>query len=192
MSKIIKILGPSGAGKTTVVRQLMLGLQVGNAYASVGLVAKPSKVIGHGFRHPGVDKPIYVVGKYDTTGCGGVDTIDSAQKVMDDIDDWHKTHHIVYEGLLQSTYYGAMGKWSKQYGDDFIYLWLNTPLEVCMERLHARRAANGTKRPLNEQQARDKWETVKRAWERARTEGHCAEILDWELPSTPQILELLK
>ena len=85
-----------------------------------------------------------------------------------------------------------MGAWSKKYGDDFVYAWLNTPKDVCMDRLQARRAANGTKRALNVPQAEAKWDTVKRAFERAQAEDHRCIVLEWDQSPHLQVLELLK
>lgn len=185
MNKIIKILGPSGAGKTSLVRALWNGLTV-NPLPWEGLKG----VQGYEFKRFDVDKPIYVLGRYDSN-CGGVDTIDAASTVIKMVELFHPLGHVIHEGLLQSTYYGAMGVDSQKYGRDYVYAWLDTPKSVCMERLHARREANGTKRPLNVEQAEAKWDTVRRAYEKAGAHGHACVTLRHDLPLVPQIVGVL-
>ena len=180
MNKIIKILGSSGAGKTTVIRDLMT----------------KGPVIKWADNHPGYyvevpDCPLAIVGRYEAN-CGGVDTLSGAAEAIKWVEAAHPFAHVIYEGLLQSTYYGRMGTWSQQYGDDFIYALLNTPETVCMDRLHARREKNGTKRPLNVPQAQEKYWTVRRAFDKAKEHGHRCVELQWDGDTSGQILELLK
>lgn len=186
---ILKILGPSGAGKTSVVRTMFGASDLVTPVTSCGPPGTKLKTVGYTMGHP--PKMIYVPGSYESN-CGGVDTIGTAQQVMDDVDGWADKCDVIFEGLLQSTYYGKMGGWSKRYGQDFIYVWLNTPLEVCMARLQKRREENGTTRALNVPQAEAKWASVKAAFDKANVKGHRCEVLQWDAPIVPQIEGWLK
>jgi len=64
--------------------------------------------------------------------------------------------HVFYEGLLGSEYYGKLGAASEQYGDKHVFAFLDTPIEVCIERVKARRLAKGNTNPLNEENTRNR------------------------------------
>jgi len=80
--------------------------------------------------------------------------------------------HVVFEGLLQSTYYGAMGTHSLQWGQDYVYAFLDTPIEICLERVEARRLAQGSTNKFNPQLTRDKHTTIARLRKRVASMGH--------------------
>lgn len=185
MSKIIKINGCSGAGKTTAVREFM---KVSNPVAVHGSNLKPEAYV--------CDGNTYVLGSYENT-CGGMDTVGSAQQVIDLLDRYAPMGNILFEGLLQSTYYGAMGTHSRKYGDDYIYAFLDTPIELCLERVIARRAASGRNNKFNPQLTRDKHATIatlKKKLENGVQMGfrHRVAILKHDQPMAAQIAELLK
>ena len=170
---IVKLLGPSGAGKTTAVRELM-----DMAY-TVTVMSRNSrgKPLVYMLDFEELEDMVYVIGSYESN-CGGVDTVGTAKEAMELVDTFALMGHVVFEGLLQSTYYGAMGEWSTKYGQDFVYAWIDTPQEVAMQRLIARRAEQGTTRPLNVAQAEAKWESVWAAFQKAITRGHRTAVLD--------------
>jgi len=101
----------------------------------------------------------YVLGSYANT-CGGMDTVGTAAKVMALVDKYAGLGNVIFEGLLQSTYYGAMGTHSRKYGDRYIYAFLDTPIELCLERVIARRDASGRGNKFNPQLTRDKHATI--------------------------------
>lgn len=183
MNKIIKIHGCSGAGKTTAVRQLM------NALGAV------PRVEGGKIEAYCVFDNTYVLGSYENT-CGGMDTVGSAEEVMKLVDKYAALGNVIFEGLLQSTYYGAMGVHSQKYGDRYVYAFLDTPIELCLERVVARRAASGRNNKFNPQLTRDKHATIV-ALEQKLLAGrvgffHKVARLYHELPMAAQIEELLK
>ncbi len=183
---ILKIHGCSGAGKTTAVRALM---------ASCNLITKHSNEAGrleaYQLHHRNVEKPIFVLGSYENN-CGGMDTVSSAAAAIAMVAKYAKLGHVVHEGLLQSTYYGAMGTDSKQYGDDYLYLFLDTDIELCLERVIARREENGSTNKFNPQLTRDKHATIERLRKRLPSLGHKVVVLKHEQPMAAQLLELLK
>lgn len=141
---IVKIHGCSGSGKTTMVRELM-------ARASGMVVTRaPNGVPAYELDLPELSCLTYVLGSYENN-CGGTDTIGNAQSVMDMIDHFHRKGNVVFEGLLSSTYYGAMGEHSKQFGHEYIYAFLQTPLAQCQENVILRREKNKTTRAYNPQ-----------------------------------------
>ena len=153
MNKIIKLHGCSGAGKTTAVREFMKSMEdVRPLYVGSKIEAYQCLPTLH-------DPATYVLGSYENT-CGGMDTVGSAAEVMALVDKYAALGNVIFEGLLQSTYYGAMGAHSRKYGDQYIYAFLDTPIDLCLERVVARRAASGRNNKFNPQLTRDKHHTI--------------------------------
>lgn len=191
---IIKIHGCSGAGKTTAVRELMARSR---AYDTITHEfprdkGKPIQVPVYRMEHPGVVAPISVIGKYGENWCGGVDTISDWRHAWQLVEQYAPQGHVIFEGLLQSTYYGSMGELSRRYGSEFVYAFLNTPVEVCLGRVHERRAKAGSKTKFNPQNTVDKWDTIARLKDKLEAGGyHRVATLDWRDPIPPQLVRLL-
>jgi hypothetical protein len=180
----MKIHGCSGAGKTTAVRQLM------QRYSEIHPLRNAKGKI-EAYQLVGLtDKPIYVLGSYENN-CGGMDTVGSAKQVMDLLDFYSKLGHVVFEGLLQSTYYGAMGTHSLHWGQDYIYAFLDTPIEKCIMRVEDRRAAQGSTNKFNPQLTRDKHTTILRLRKKVAGMGHKTIDLDHNGDLSTSILRAL-
>jgi hypothetical protein len=67
---------------------------------------------------------------------------------------------VVFEGLLLSTFYGGIGKLMETW--DSMAMFLDTPLQVCIARVKARRAAAGNFRPFNPNLLTQKHATIAR------------------------------
>jgi hypothetical protein len=143
---ILKIHGTSGSGKSTIAFHFL------KTYPTIALTNAVGKIEAYQVDVPGWKKPLYILGRY-TTQCGGCDTL----KADDQIELLHKyadMGHVLYEGLLASEYYGKLGEASAEYGNDHIFAFLDTPIDLCIERIKARRLAAGNEKPLNEDNTR--------------------------------------
>jgi thymidylate kinase len=124
---IISIRGTSGSGKSTLVRQLMND--------SMPLF-ELNNLVGHqcdGFR---------VVGPYpsDVRLAAGVDILNRTRRrseLYDQIQRWAVLGDVVYEGLLVSNEVGRTAQQAQIYPT--VVIFLNTPLDVCLERINERR-----------------------------------------------------
>lgn len=148
---LVKLHGTSGSGKSTIARALM-------DRAMLTLLDRAYKV-----ERVDVVRPIYILGTYNSQ-CGGCDTL-KADEQIELIHKYAPLGHVFYEGLLGSEYYGRLGAASEPYGDDHIFAFLNTPIELCIERIKKRRELKGNLKPLNEENTRGrikKIETLKR------------------------------
>lgn len=86
-----------------------------------------------------------------------------------------------------------MGEHSRQYGDKYVYAFLDTPIELCLERVVARRAASGRNNKFNPQLTRDKHETIAALQRKLVLQGfHRVVMLRHDQPIVPQLLEILK
>lgn len=164
--------GTSGSGKTTIARAIL------DASGAIPYEAENKKVRVY---RGELDKvPVYVLGSYATT-CGGCDTIESVHIAAELI-----VRHmelpgpglVVYEGLMISHMIGTVGDAVRPYGKRHVMAFLDTPLDVCLERIRERRRARGEKRPLNTENTTKDWDAVRRARQNALNQGFVVVDID--------------
>jgi len=144
MRLIVKLHGTSGSGKTTVARELMkLDPQPRTMLHMAN--RKPEAYEVH---IPGFKDLLYILGPY-TANCGGLDGVTDADDHIRLLQYYAERGHVFYEGLLGSEYYGRIGKISEKYGDNHVFAFIDTPVDLCVQRVKARRLAKGNTKPLN-------------------------------------------
>jgi hypothetical protein len=118
---------------------------------------------------PGFKKSLYVLGLYNSQ-CGGCDTLTAGQQISL-IHHYASQGHVFYEGLLGSEYYGRLGEASEPYGNRHVFAFLDTPIELCIERVKARRLAKGNAKPLNEENTRNRVRKILMLRQKLITQG---------------------
>jgi predicted kinase len=132
----VNVRGTSGSGKSTLVRAFMGDARVAHTNAE-------GKIEGY------VSGGVYVVGKYETP-CGGCDAVPTQDEVGRRVRQARERgYHVLFEGLLISGLFGERYRDLATACAPFLFAYLDTPLEVCLERVQARRAARGDTRPFN-------------------------------------------
>jgi len=163
--KIIKLHGCSGSGKTTIARSIF-------TYALNVTEVTPEgskKPEAYLCELPGYNEPVCVLGSYKNN-CGGMDSFSSVPSdIINAIDAYHEMGHVFFEGLLLSTYYGAVGVHLESFGDDSIAAFLDTPILTCLERVTHRRSVNGSKNKFNPQNTVDKYSIIERLKHKCET-----------------------
>lgn len=196
---IINIRGTNGSGKTTLVRQL-----IEPTARPIDLVWYPSPTKRDPDRRKSVEgwglpESFLAVGSYKQ-GCGGMDTIPSfelQQAAVRVAADWlHEggkplggvaPKHIVCEGVLASTVFGSWGDFflsMKAQGHDIVVAYLDTPLELCLERITERQIrSKGEAREIKVDQVRDKVKAIQATRARFDAAGIRTITLNHELPA---------
>lgn len=183
---ILRVAGTFGSGKTTAMRSffeypnqvLMSGGRI------AGYRVDASQV--------GVQKPIFIVGKYDNT-CGGTDAIKTQAEIAEKILKAHPLGHVLYEGALVSAS-GLAGQVTQAVhptGCD-VYAFLDTPQELCIERVKGRRLAAGNEKEFNPANLIDKFESVVNCYKNLRKAGgYDVRLIDHRDPH-PALLEIIR
>jgi len=137
---IIQLRAPMGGGKTYCMRHVLEAYKM----QPVDEGLNGSKKRPEAYRVPGKDPKLAVLGPYVAT-CGGMDAVNSVQQSIDIINKYAAIYNVVtYEGMMLGHIYGRHGEaMISKYGDDHLFVFLNTPLDVCIERVRKRREARG-------------------------------------------------
>jgi len=187
---IINIRGPGGAGKSTLVRQVMaLGRKI--------LTTKQEgrkQPLGYLYeipRYPSDPAPLKLAipGHYESR-CGGCDTINNYDLLFDLVANASKQFHVLYEGLLISEDVPrTLGLAQRVAPLPVHVIALDTPLDLCLESinirresvfqdrlaaaeaLNAQRAARGlapkplpdSRGPVDTKKTTDKWKGLRRS-----------------------------
>ena len=157
---VIDIRGTHGSGKSWLMHQL-ISYGADEVTGTCHYTHK-DKVLGYVLP----DWDAFILGKYSNV-CGGCDQIGSADEVVRRIREFSEQYtHIILEGILVAhTYqrYADLAVEMQDYG--YIFCFLDTPLETCIERVKQRRANAGNDKPLNPaniiKDYRNIWTTVR-------------------------------
>lgn len=186
---IVNIRGTSGSGKSTLVRQVA---QLENAQRI------NERIVRGRSRFDGYYNPIRgirVVGPY-TTECGGCDRVRTQDEICERVRilaALQPSAHVLFEGLLISdlfSRYRDLGQELEARGYRFIVAVLDTPLELCLERVRARRLARGNTKPFNPKNTTTKHRNIQRAAQKFRNAGIEVINLEYERAEI-QLCELL-
>lgn len=180
---IINIRGTHGSGKSTIVRHFL------TAYSHQEIRPEGSKKI-EGYECSSPFGKLFIVGSY-ATACGGCDAIQPYNLIWPRIVSYATWGHVLFEGALVSSSYGNIGRASEEYGNRFVFAFLNTPMSVCLERIKQRREAKGNLKPLDPKNTQVKYDNIQKSIPKIRDEfKRRVVILDYRKP-IPQLLKLL-
>lgn len=193
--RIVHLRGTSGSGKSWLVWQLLndpMGCWVDDQGPHLTLATSQGKVVTRGYRS-GTWR-IAVVGPYRTP-CGGCDAVPTQDEIGARIHRYAALgDHVVFEGLLASglqSRYEALARALATLGHRYYALFLDTPLDVCLARIQARRAARGDTRPLNAQNTIAKHGAAQKCLPRLRALGLHAELLPMGQPGLSRLRAVL-
>lgn len=174
---IINIRGTNGSGKTHLARQL-----IGPDPNPVDLNSYPSptkKEPGRIRRVEGYGGNGYLaIGSY-RQGCGGMDTIPSFEiqqsAIQYALEMGCAVENVICEGVLASTVAGSWLNFFQSpriYGERVLIAYLDTPLELCLERITARQiAAKGEAREIKVDLVRDKIKAINATRDKFKAAG---------------------
>lgn len=145
---IINIRGTSGSGKSTLVRRFL------DEHPHVPVIAKlrddwkKEKIVAYTAHTSVYQLQTYVMGRYETQ-CGGWDAL-SYKGSHEDLEEMciqaAEKGHVIFEGLTVSSSYTRWLNVSKAYPGQMVFAFMDTPEEVCYERILARNGGREPKR----------------------------------------------
>jgi predicted ABC-type ATPase len=192
------IRGTNGSGKSTLARAFLPPNPRGDAEGGpvdLAWYAAPTKrdpvrrkrSEGTVRKFDGIGL-VGLIGRYDTA-CGGMDALpsfDVQQRSIAEMLSSPTLHadHVLAEGILASTVYGSWADFARACRENehrFAFVYMHTPLDVCLRRIKARQAAAGREREIKEDLVRDKFAAIMRTRDKAVADGQ----LVYDLPHDP-------
>jgi adenylate kinase family enzyme len=146
MNIILCLRGTSGSGKTTIARTFI------EKYPTFFIKDPNSdKIWGYevDMSKEGITSPLFVIGSYATT-CGGCDGIHTQLEIAERALSVFPRGHVLIEGLLLA-HAGpkAITTTMLKETNSYVLGYVDTPLDVCLDRVQKRREARGDLRPFN-------------------------------------------
>ncbi len=178
VTKVYDLRGTHGSGKSSVVHRLL------KRFGNVPIEKQNGEVIGHYM--PDID--CCVVGKYESA-CGGCDAIKSQEEVIARLTFFRSNpevygYRLILEGILVAHTYERYAKLADEIGrENYTFMFLDTPLETCIERVRKRRIRQGNhKGYLPENLTKDHQVIQVRLPQRFKDAGYQTTIIDHRDP----------
>lgn len=138
MYRVINIRGTNASGKSYLVRSLMrdYGAKQIRATDPTDLLGIGGSIEGYKVNYKGA--PFYIVGRYSYKKGGGCDLIKTQDEICDRVRRYWKLGNVIFEGFVVSGLYRKRYYPLSREVGGFIWVFLDTPLEVCLQRLKER------------------------------------------------------
>lgn len=177
---IVNIRATSGAGKTWLARRLLE--QSGAVPVRWEDTHAKHRPVVYGGRFNG--GPVYVVGYYPehshTGGCDKFAWPGGQDYTCALVREFAALGHVVFEGLMVSTIESRYAYLAHELPCTFAFL--DTPLEVCLQRVQGRRGEKGTEKALDPSNTTNKVTAIKVCRAKFAAAGLACVTLPWQDP----------
>lgn len=201
---IFKLAGTSGSGKSSLIRAMMkLWAFTPTTWPGKSKVKEYVAQIKRGQPLSKVYDRVIILGDYSSP-CGGLDGVSDKNDrhamtaAYADRKKFRRTL-VLAEGLLYGGVYGITEGLGMLSEDPRSGLWcygfMNTPIEVCLERCRQRRAARGVTEPMNPKNTTDKHRSIECVLARVRgmsKPNHLVHVVNYKLSPAKAAQELCK
>jgi hypothetical protein len=136
---VVNLRGANGSGKSTIVKKFLA-----TGFKELHGMIGPRRPEAYEVRLAKLREPLFVLGPYETS-TGGVDALGAPLiDFLYMLEKYAKRGHVLFESVIISTTFGAVGAWMVDHKDDVIVAYLDTPLDECLKAITARGALVGT------------------------------------------------
>ena len=176
---IINLRGTSAAGKTTIVRSLIKSLDPGTPIFGVLGERQPEAIKLDRSPHP-----LFALGPYPAAGCDTIVARLGVQGVIDLLRKYSPRGDVIFEGLILSSMFGAVGAWLRDHPPAIVAV-LDVTMADCLagliERQGDRQKAAKTQAAhhRNTFKVADKMRAMGMRVEMLKREGAVNTIQDW-------------
>ncbi len=169
MNKIITIRGTNGSGKSWLVRQLM------DRYPFNIVEVNPKNGFPIVYHNSSLN--MFILGDYrshlNAPGCDVMST--TVVEILANLQRLNQTGHVVFEGVTTAATYGRYADLAKQLPSGaFIWCFIDTPLDICIQRIYSR---NGGK-PIKEHKVAAMIRQISTQPGKAKAEGWPVYMID--------------
>lgn len=167
---IINIRGTSGSGKSTLVKSVIDKYSHHEHQYEEG---RKRPLFTYHSDGPEEPAQLVTIGHYEVA-CGGSDTIPEMDKIFAIVArEARQGCHVLFEGLLISADAKRALELHREFGDQFLVIGLNTPLDLCIESVQQRRRAKkgDDAKPLNPLNTESKFKGTASSLRRLAAEG---------------------
>ena len=183
----INIRGTGGSGKSYLVHKLLKDYKHKRIVKRIE-GRKKLKTVAY-YIH---EFDLYVIGSYEMLS-GGCDTFGGKGRTLNIIkavEKYSKKGNVLYEGFILSGVWSAYKDLSNRL-DKSLWLFMDTPIDVCIDRVLKRRRARGNDKPFNSRGINDIYRRCIRYQRYCKAESMRHEILNYK-ESYKQFIQILK
>ena len=170
---ILRLAGANGSGKSTAMRELL------ENYPCRAL-EREGRIFAYrlDLSEAGLAVPVFVVGRYDRPS-GGVDCLKTQAEIAAGLLEAHALGHALYEGAVVSSCGpgGQVVRAVHATGCD-VYAFMDTPLDVCIERVRGRRLVAGNAKAFDPRNLIRKFRSVARCRGNLLSGGYAVRLID--------------
>lgn len=198
---VFDLRGTHGSGKSHVMHSLLAQfahsvtrievMKPSGAYRHIGYdftLGSPPKAVEH-------QKKVFILGSYERV-CGGCDGIKTQDEICDLVRLYSKVYDaVLLEGILVAHNFSRYAKLADEVGRrgcQYNFLFFDTPLKKCIQRVEERRQKAGNDKPLDPKNVIKDWHCIHQKLPlKFKRAGYNVITIPWQEPVS-SVIRLIK